>query len=69
VTEVPHGVTVVSDYVVKADSPRLELLASMVDAGTLRLEVKKVFAFEHAPEALEHVLGRHVRGKVAIAMS
>jgi NADPH:quinone reductase len=69
VTEVPHGVTVISDYVVKADSLRLGLLAAMVDAGTLRLEVQKAFAFEHAPEALELVLGHRVRGKVAIAIS
>jgi len=67
--EVPHGVTVISDYVVKADSLRLELLAAMVDAGTLRLEMQKVFAFENAPEALDLVLGHHVRGKVSIAMS
>jgi NADPH:quinone reductase-like Zn-dependent oxidoreductase len=69
VTEVPDGVTVISDYVVKADSLRLELLAAMVDAGTLRLEVQKAFAFEHAPKALELVLGHHVRGKVSIVMS
>jgi NADPH:quinone reductase-like Zn-dependent oxidoreductase len=62
---VPH-VEVISDYVVNGDGVRLKLLAAMIDAGQLKIEVQKVFAFDDAPKALETVLRGHVRGKVVI---
>jgi NADPH:quinone reductase-like Zn-dependent oxidoreductase len=62
---VPH-VEVITDYVVKGDGMRLKLLAAAIDAGRLKIEVQKVFAFEDAPKALETVLRGHVRGKVVI---
>jgi NADPH:quinone reductase-like Zn-dependent oxidoreductase len=62
----PHGVEIINDYVVKADALRLELLTAMFDARRLELHVQQVFPFDRAPQALDTVLARRVRGKVVI---
>jgi NADPH:quinone reductase-like Zn-dependent oxidoreductase len=63
------GVRVISDYIVQGNGARLELLSRLIDDGRLRLEFHKAVPFEHAPDALAMVLGKHVRGKVALAIS
>jgi NADPH:quinone reductase-like Zn-dependent oxidoreductase len=55
-----------SDYVVRGDGARLELVSDLIDAGTLRVEVIEEIPFERAPDALEKVLTKHVAGKLAI---
>jgi NADPH:quinone reductase-like Zn-dependent oxidoreductase len=59
------GVTVKGDYVVRADGGRLSRLADMLD-DFLRVTISRRFPFEHAPDALETVLAKHVKGKVAL---
>jgi NADPH2:quinone reductase len=66
ISAVRSGVRIVSDYVVQGNGARLGLLSRMIDGGHLRVEIHKVFPFERAPEALDMVLGKHVRGKVAL---
>jgi NADPH:quinone reductase-like Zn-dependent oxidoreductase len=68
VTEVPKGVEVIGDYVVEGDGLRLQLLAAMIDAGRLKVEVQQVFPFDIAPQALAKVLEGHVRGKIVIGI-
>jgi NADPH2:quinone reductase len=59
-------VRIVSDYVVRGDGARLELVSDLIDAGTLRVEVIEEIPFERAPDALEKVLSKHVVGKIAL---
>jgi NADPH:quinone reductase-like Zn-dependent oxidoreductase len=66
ITAVRRGVRVISDYVVKGDGARLRALSRMIDDGRVRAEIGQVFPFERAPDALEMVLGKHLRGKVAL---
>lgn len=63
------GVRIVSDYVVRADGERLQLLADMIDNKDLQVEIQEIFPFERAPEALKTVLNRHVRGKIGIEIT
>lgn len=60
------GVRIVSDYVVRADGERLQLLADMIDKKELKVEIQEIFPFERAQEALNTVLNGHVRGKIGI---
>jgi NADPH:quinone reductase-like Zn-dependent oxidoreductase len=55
-----------TDYVVRGDGARLELVSDLIDAGTLRVEVIEEIPFERAPDALEKVLSKHVVGKIAL---
>jgi NADPH:quinone reductase-like Zn-dependent oxidoreductase len=64
--EAPPGVEVISDYVVRGDGARLARIARMVDDGALKLTVEDVLPFEQAPQALERVLTKRVRGKLAL---
>jgi NADPH:quinone reductase-like Zn-dependent oxidoreductase len=59
-------VEVVSDYVVRGDGDRLGIVTRMIDGGVLQLVVQDIFQFNHAPDALDMVLNKHVRGKVAL---
>ena len=60
------GVTVIGDYVVKADSLRLRLLAAMVDAGTLRL-VGELEGLCHRPTWLRAIAAMRQREWVVYA--
>lgn len=53
-------------FVVEANGGRLARLARMFDDGDLILEVQELASFARAPEALERVLAKHVRGKIGI---
>jgi NADPH:quinone reductase-like Zn-dependent oxidoreductase len=63
------GIHVDSDYVVRADGERLARIARMIDAGELRVHVEDTLPFERAPQALERVLQKHVRGVLALEVS
>jgi NADPH:quinone reductase-like Zn-dependent oxidoreductase len=60
------NVEIISDYVVRGDGARLQLLSRMIDGGTLQLAIHDIVAFERAPDALDMVLTKHVRGKVVL---
>jgi NADPH:quinone reductase-like Zn-dependent oxidoreductase len=64
----PAGVELIADYVVRGDGRRLAALARMFDYGELKLHVDAVHTFNDAPGALKHVLGKHVRGTIALAI-
>jgi NADPH2:quinone reductase len=55
-----------SDYVVRGDGARLQLVSDLIDAGTIRVEIQEIFPFERAQDALEAVLSKHVLGKIAL---
>lgn len=59
-------VRIIKDYVVRGDGVRLQAVSDLIDAGVLRLEIDETFPFDRAPDALNKVLDKHVRGKVAI---
>jgi NADPH:quinone reductase-like Zn-dependent oxidoreductase len=59
-------VRIVSDYVVRADGARLELVSDLIDEGVLRVEVIDEIPFDSAPAALDRVLTRHVAGKLGL---
>jgi NADPH:quinone reductase-like Zn-dependent oxidoreductase len=69
VSVVPPGVSVDREYVVRADGARLARLTRMIDDGLLKVEVQDVIPFEHAPDALEVVKRKHVRGKIVLAIA
>jgi NADPH2:quinone reductase len=58
-----------TDYVVRADGKRLAIVRQLIDEKRLKVKIQEVFPFERAPDALERVLDRHVRGKVAIQVA
>jgi NADPH2:quinone reductase len=60
------GVRIHTDYVVRADADRLTRLTRMIDDGQLRVEIQDVIPFERAPEALEVIQAKHVRGKIVL---
>lgn len=53
---------------VMAGSDRNDLveIATMVDAGSLRPVIEKVYGFAQAPDALRHLASHRVRGKVVV---
>ncbi|MEN3294959.1 MAG: hypothetical protein V7642_4212 [Burkholderiales bacterium] len=59
-------VEIISDYVVRGDGARLQIVTRMIDGGSLRLHIHDTFEFERAPVALDTVLTKHVHGKVAL---
>jgi NADPH:quinone reductase len=59
-------VRVIKDYVVRADGNRLASIARMIDRGHLKVEIEQVFPFEGAPDAIERVQNKHVRGKLVL---
>jgi NADPH2:quinone reductase len=69
ITAARAGVRIDTDYVVRADGVRLGFIASMIDDGLLQLETQEVVPFERAPQALDTVLTRHVRGKIALQIT
>jgi NADPH:quinone reductase-like Zn-dependent oxidoreductase len=60
------GVAIVSDYVVRGNGARLAQLARLFDDGGLQLAIHDTVPFAEAPDALELVLNKHVRGKVVL---
>lgn len=58
-----------TQYVVRADAERLARLARMIDDGHLRVEIQEVFPFERAPQALETIEAKHVRGKLVLEIA
>jgi len=69
VAVVSPGVRVDREYVVRADGHRLAELARMIDDGRLTVKVQDVIPFEHAPDALEVVQSKHVRGKIVLQIA
>jgi NADPH:quinone reductase-like Zn-dependent oxidoreductase len=67
-SDIPPGVEVISDYIVRADGDRLGRVATMIDYGELKIHIDAVYSFESAPLALARVLQKHVRGKLALAL-
>lgn len=65
--KLPDG-RVDTEYVVRPDRRRLTELAQMLDGGELKLEVSRVAPFADASAALAEVLGKHVRGVVALGI-
>jgi NADPH:quinone reductase-like Zn-dependent oxidoreductase len=61
-------VRVDADYAVKADGHRLKLLADMIDAGELRLEIEQILPLQQALTALATVLAKQVRGKMVLSI-
>jgi NADPH:quinone reductase-like Zn-dependent oxidoreductase len=51
-----------------SSTKNLELLASLVDQGTLRTHVDRSYTVDEVCEALTHVETGHARGKVAITV-
>ena len=66
VSEVPSGVCVDREYVVRADGNRLAQVARMIDDQRLTVEVQDLIPFECAADALELVQAKHVRGKIVL---
>jgi NADPH2:quinone reductase len=62
------GIEIDSDFMVHGDGARLRLLSRMIDDMPLRVEIYDIIPFERAPEALDIVLGKHVRGRVALGI-
>jgi NADPH:quinone reductase-like Zn-dependent oxidoreductase len=60
------GVEIISDYVVRGNGARLAELAKLFDDGGLQLAIHDTVAFADAPDALDMVLTKHVRGKVVL---
>jgi NADPH:quinone reductase-like Zn-dependent oxidoreductase len=65
ITAEKPGVRVNTSYIVQADGDRLARVATMIDEF-LRVEFSGAYDFEHAPQALTHVLTKHVRGKLEL---
>jgi NADPH2:quinone reductase len=53
-------------FAAHGDRTRLETLAHLVEAGTLRPQVEAVLPLEQAREALTRVAGGHTRGKIVL---
>jgi len=64
----PRGITLRTFGNVPA-AGRLKVIADMVEAGRLRLELEKILPLERAAEAHERVEGRHTRGKIVLAVA
>jgi NADPH2:quinone reductase len=62
------GVEIDSDFMVHGDGTRLRLLSRMIDDLPIRVEIHDIVPFERAQEALDMVLGKHVRGRVALGI-
>ena len=53
-------------FAAHGDRARLETLAHLVEAGTLRPQIEAVLPLEQAREALARVAGGHTRGKIVL---
>jgi glucoamylase len=66
VTVKRKGIRVTDDYVVRDDGKRLGVITQLIDHRKLHIEIEKIYRFDHAADALDRVLTKHVRGKVAL---
>jgi NADPH:quinone reductase-like Zn-dependent oxidoreductase len=66
VTAKRPGVEIIADYVVRGNGARLAQLTRLFDDGGLQLAIHDIVPFAEAPDALEMVLTKHVRGKVVL---
>jgi NADPH:quinone reductase-like Zn-dependent oxidoreductase len=55
-------------FVSQETASDLERLAEFIEAGTVTPRVERVFTLDHVPEAVRHLDGGNVRGKVAVAV-
>jgi NADPH:quinone reductase-like Zn-dependent oxidoreductase len=53
----------------RPDGLALEKIAELVEAGSIRSVVDRIFTFDKANEALAYVEQRHARGKVIVSLS
>lgn len=63
-----HGVRAVY-FIVEGDRQQLEEIAALVDAGTLKPIIARVFPLARAREAFEFGATSHVPGKIVLAVS
>ena len=63
--QLERGITGES-FAARGGRERLEALARLVDAGTLRPQVEAVLPLDQARQALTRVAGRHTRGKIVL---
>jgi NADPH:quinone reductase-like Zn-dependent oxidoreductase len=56
-------------YITKPGHEDLELIREMIQSGAVTPVVDRVYAFEEAARAMEHVVGGHTRGKVVISIA
>ena len=63
--EMERGITSEA-FAAQVNRPRLEAVARLVDAGTLRPNVEAEFALDQVHEALARVAGGHTRGKIVL---
>jgi NADPH:quinone reductase len=66
VTVKRKGIRVTDDYIVRGDGKRLGVITQLIDHRKLHIQVEKIYRFEHAPDALDRVLTKHVCGKIAL---
>jgi alcohol dehydrogenase len=62
-----NGITAMGQMTT-TDTKHLERLAALVDNGTIRIAVDKVFTLDQAREAFTHAERNHPRGKVVVTM-
>ncbi len=60
-----YGVTALVQYT-DANTARLTHLAELVDRGTIKVYVDKIFALEQAKQAFKYLEEGHPRGKVVL---
>jgi len=56
-------------YLTESRGEQLRQIAALVDAGTLRPVIDRVFAFEQSIDALRYLAAGHARGKVVIEIA
>jgi NADPH:quinone reductase-like Zn-dependent oxidoreductase len=59
----------VTSFTVQPDRDDLDLLASLIDSGTLRTVLERTYLLDDVPAALEHVETGRTRGKVAVTVA
>ena len=62
-----YGATAIGQMT-DTNATRLTRLAELVDNGTIKVQVDKVFPLEQTKEAFEYLENAHSRGKVVIAV-
>ncbi len=53
-------------YIASITGPDLELFATLLDSGELRVEVSRTYALDELPAAIAHLEEGHARGKVVV---
>ena len=55
-------------WFMRADGPQLEGLNPLLETGTIRPQIDRVFPFEQTPQAIKYAEDGQARGKVVIQM-